>query len=389
MPQLPIYLDHHSTTPLDKRVLEAMLPYLTDVWGNAASKDHRFGAVARDAVEASRRRVAGVIGSRPEEVFFTSGATESNNLAIFGVVGDRALEECHLVVSVIEHSSVLDTVAELERRGAAVTRVPVDQRGRVSPEAVGEALTDRTVLVSVMTANNEVGTVNPIAAIGEITRRRGILFHTDASQAVGRLKVDVGELSADLLSMTGHKVYGPKGVGALYVSRRRPRVVLRPVLFGGGHEEGMRSGTLNVPGIVGLAAALAIAEEEREQESERLRGLTEYMFARLQAEVGQVRRYGDPQVRLPHNLNIGFDGVRAKALVVNLPELAFSTGSACTTQKAQPSHVLLGMGIAEERVREAVRFGLGRSTTREDVDFAVDRVAEVVKRLRFAAAVAV
>lgn len=389
MPELPIYLDHHSTTPVDQQVLEAMLPFMTEVWGNPASKDHRFGSEAREALETARRRIGAFLKCRPEEVVFTSGATESNNLALFGVLGDRRLSESHVVVSAVEHSSVLDAAAELERRGARVTRVPVDELGRVQAATVEEALTDQTVLVSVMTANNEVGTVNPISEIGAITRERGILFHTDATQAAGWLSLDVTNLSVDLLSLSGHKVYGPKGVGALYVSRRKPRVRLRPILFGGGHEVGLRSGTVNVPGAVGLAEAVDLAQKTASAERDRLRELTEQMFEGLQSAVGPVRRYGDPTNRLPHNLNISFDGIRAKALVVNLPELAFSTGSACTTQKAEPSHVLLAMGIGEARVREAVRFGLGRSTTAGEVSFAVQRIAEVVNRLKSASAVAV
>lgn len=377
-----IYLDHHSTTPVDSRVLEEMLPYFTEDWGNAASKDHVFGHVAEQAVEDSRRSIAAALGARPDEIVFTSGATESNNLALAGAVSSADVEHPHVITSSIEHPAVLDCLAALREQGTEVTQLTVDEYGRVRVEDVAEALQPNTILVSVMAANNEIGTLQPLRAIGELTRERGLLFHTDAAQALGYMDLDVRTLNVDLLSGSGHKVYGPKGIGLLYVSRRRPRIELTPLIRGGGHEAGMRSGTLNVPGIVGLAAALRLAAELRGDESRRLRALTERMWTRLNNEIGAVRRHGHPSERLPHNLNVRFDGVRAKALVVNLPELAFSTGSACTTAKAQPSHVLQALGLPKERVREAVRFGLGRSTTQEEVDYAVDRIKDVVGRLR-------
>lgn len=384
---LPLYLDSHATTPVDPRVLGAMLPYFVEVWGNPSSKDHAHGARAREAVETARRSIAAAINARPEEIIFTSGATESNNLALMGVVGGREPQECHIVVSEVEHSSVLDVAAALEIRGVAVTRLSVDAMGRVSPQAVEAAINDQTVLVSIMAANNEIGTLARLKEIGDITRRRGVLFHTDAAQAALYVSLDVRDCQIDLLSLSGHKIYGPKGVGALYVSRRKPHIELKPLLHGGGHEQGMRSGTLNVPGIVGLAAAMDLAVVERQEHAPRLRELTEHMYRRLCAEVGGVLRHGDPDNRLPHNLNVGFDGVRAKSLIVNVPELAFSTGSACTTQKAQPSHVLTAIGLPEDRVREAVRFGLSKTATREQIDFAVDRLKGAVKRLRALGAV--
>jgi cysteine desulfurase len=378
-----VYLDHHATTPVDPRVLEEMLPFFTERWGNASSKDHRYGADARKAVDDARRSIAQVIGARPDGIVFTSGATEANNLALSGVVratGSRV----HIITSAIEHRAVLDCLEAFDPDEVAVTHLPPDGHGRIDPELVEAAIRPETGLVSIMAANNEVGTVQQLGEIGEITRARGILLHTDAAQAFGHLELDVRDLKIDLLSASAHKFYGPKGVGFLYVSRRQPRVKVEPIIRGGGHEGGMRSGTLNVPGIVGMAAAARLAEEARPRESLRLRELTEYMAAELEDRLGGVARYGHPDHRLPHNLNVGFEGVRSKALVVNLPDLAFSTGSACTTAKAQPSHVLQALGLPEERVREAVRFGLGRSTTRDQIDYAVERICEVVTRLRAA-----
>jgi cysteine desulfurase len=379
----PIYLDHHATTPVDPRVLEEMLPFFTERWGNASSKDHRYGADAREAVDDARQSIARVIGARPDGIVFTSGATEANNLALAGVVR-AAGSKVHIITSAIEHRAVLDCLEAFDSERVAVTVLPPDRLGRIDPELVEAAIRPETGLVSIMAANNEVGTVQQLGEIGEITRARGILLHTDAAQAFGHLELDVRDLKIDLLSASAHKFYGPKGVGFLYVSRRQPRVKVEPIIRGGGHEGGMRSGTLNVPGIVGMAAAARLAEEARPRESLRLRELTEYMAAELEDGLGGVTRYGHPDHRLPHNLNVGFEGVRSKALVVNLPDLAFSTGSACTTAKAQPSHVLQALGLSEERVREAVRFGLGRSTTREHIDYAVERICEVVTRLRAA-----
>ena len=378
-----VYLDHHATTPVDPRVLEEMLPYFSIVYGNAASRDHRFGADALDAVEQARSRICRVIGSRADEIVFTSGATEANNLALTGVVRRRRVAG-HVVTTSVEHRAVLDCLEAAAADGTDVTLLPVDSHGMVDPEDVANAIRPDTCLVSIIAANNEVGTVQPIGEIGEITRSRGVLFHTDATQAVGYLELNVRELNVDLLSASAHKFYGPKGIGFLYVSKRQPRVSLNPLLHGGGHEGGLRSGTLNVPGIVGMGRAAELARRLRDKEVPRLTALATRMRLRLEAELGECSLHGHPSQRLPNNLNLGFYGIKAKALVVNLPELAFSTGSACTSAKAQPSHVLQAMGLPDERVKEAVRFGLGRNTTPKDVDYVVERMTEVVKRLRSA-----
>ena len=380
-----VYLDHHATTPVDPRILQEMLPYFSEVYGNAASRDHRYGADALEAVETARSRIGHMIGSRAGEIVFTSGATEANNLALTGVIRRQA-DSGHVVTSAVEHRAVLDCLEAAAAEGADVTILPVDSYGMVRPEDVADAIRPDTCLVSIMAANNEVGTLQPIQQIGEITRSRGVLLHTDATQAVGYLELDVRQLNVDLLSASAHKLYGPKGIGFLYVSKRQPRVSLKPLLHGGGHEGGLRSGTLNVPGIVGMGAAVELARRLRDEEALRLAALTARMRLRLEHELGDYSLHGHPSRRLPNNLNLGFDGVRAKALVVNLPELAFSTGSACTSARAQPSHVLRAMSLPDERVREAVRFGLGRGTTEEEVDYAVERLTEVVKRLRSARA---
>ena len=376
-----MYLDHHATTPVDPRVLEEMLPYFSEVYGNAASRDHRFGAEALEAVRQARSRIGRVIGSRADEIVFTSGATEANNLALTGVIQRQGVS-CHVVTSAVEHRAILDCLEVAAADGTDVTLLPVDSYGMVRPEDVANAIRPDTCLVSIMAANNEVGTLQPIQEIGEITRSRGVLFHTDATQAVGYIELDVRRLKVDLLSASAHKFYGPKGIGFLYVSNRQPRVSLKPLLHGGGHEGGLRSGTLNVPGIVGMGAAMELARRLRDTEAPRLASLAAQMRMGLEGELGECSLHGHPSKRLPNNLNLGFDGIKAKALVVNLPELAFSTGSACTSAKARPSHVLRAMGLPDERVREAVRFGLGRRTTEEAIDYAVERLTEVVKRLR-------
>lgn len=376
-----VYLDHHATTPVDPRVLEQMMPYFSNVYGNAASRDHRFGADALEAVEQARRRIGHVIGSRANEIIFTSGATEANNLALTGVIRRQA-DSGHIVTSAVEHRAVLDCLAAAAAEGVDVTLLPVDSCGMVHPDDVADAIRPDTFLVSIMAANNEVGTVQPIQEIGEITRSHGVLFHTDTTQAFGYLEIDVKRLNIDLLSASAHKFYGPKGIGVLYVSKRQPRVSLDPLLHGGGHEGGLRAGTLNVPGIVGIGVAAELARRLRDEEARRMATLAARMRLRLEEELGEYSIHGHPSRRLPNNLNIGFDGVRAKALVVNLPEIAFSTGSACTSAKAQPSHVLRAMGLADERAREAVRFSLGRDTTEEEINYVVERLAETVKRLR-------
>lgn len=378
----PVYLDHHATTPLDPRVLAAMLPYFTDKFGNAASRNHQFGWEAEQAVDESRKQIAGLIGAGPQEIVFTSGATESNNLAIKGVLESYAGQGGHMVTCVIEHKAVLDTCRSLERRGCRVTWLPVGRDGRVDPAAVETAIGERTVLVSIMYANNEVGTIQPVAEIGAICRRRGVLFHSDAAQAVGKVPVNVDADHIDLLSISAHKMYGPKGAGALYVRRRNPRVQLTAQLDGGGHERGMRSGTLNVPGIVGLGEACAICRREMLEESDRLRRLRDRLRAKLEAGLDEVQVNGSDAHRLPHNLNMSFAHVEAESLMMGMRDVAVSSGSACTSATMEPSYVLKAMGLDDQAAHSAIRFGLGRFNTEEEVDFAAERAIEVVQKLR-------
>lgn len=383
MPTPPIYLDHQSTTPVDPRVVEAMAPWWSRDFGNAASRTHVFGWRAEAAVEAARETLARAVGAAdPAEIVFTSGATESDNLALQGVA--RALRERgdHLVTVATEHPAVLDTARALAAEGFALTELPVDRAGLVDPDDVARAITDRTVLVSVMWANNEIGVVQPIAAIAERCRARGVLLHSDAAQAVGKLPVDAGAAGVDLLSFTAHKLYGPKGVGALRVRRGRPRVRLAPLLHGGGHEAGLRSGTLPVPLIVGFARAVELALAERESETVRLAALRTRLLDRLHAGLDDVFVNGDLAQRLPGNLNLGFAGADADALLASLPELAISTGSACASARAERSHVLRALGLSEPALRASVRIGLGRGTTAEEVDAAADRLVAAVQAQR-------
>jgi len=379
----PVYMDHHATTPVDPRVLEAMLPYFSQVFGNAASVDHEYGAEAAHAVENARQQVAQLINAQPDEIIFTSGATEADNLAILGVAEQCADRGNHIITCVTEHKAVLDPCHYLERKGWRVTYLPVDQYGLVDPGSVRKAITPQTVLISIMAANNEIGTLAPVAEIGRIAHEHEVLFHTDAAQAVGHVPVGVEAMNVDLLSMSAHKIYGPKGVGALYVRKRHPRVRLAPQMHGGGHERGMRSGTLNVPGIVGLGKALEIAGQEMEAEGQRLRGLRDRLWAGIQAGLNNVQLNGHPTQRLPHNLNIAIPGIESRALLVLLKDdVALSTGSACTTAKVEPSHVILALGYGEERAHCSVRLGLGRENIESDVNFAINRLAVVVRHLQ-------
>lgn len=384
MPKLPIYLDYHATTPADPRVVDAMTPYFTERFGNAASRHHPFGWAARDAVEAARRQVAGLIGADAREICFTSGATESNNLALKGAGRAAADRPLHVVTVATEHRAVLDPCRRLADGGARVTEVQPDPDGRVSPEAIARALSADTVLVSVMLANNEIGVLQPIPAIAALTRARGILLHSDAAQAVGRVPVDVAALGVDLLSLTAHKLYGPKGVGALYVRRRRPRVPLAPLIDGGGHERGLRSGTLNVPGIVGFGAAAAICRTELAPEGERIGRLRDRLLAALTGQLDGVTVNGSLEQRLPHNLNVSFAGVEGESLLVGLDDVAVSSGAACSSASPslEPSHVLRAIGIPHDLARASLRFGLGRWTTVEEIDYAADKVGSLVTRLR-------
>lgn len=379
---LPVYLDNHSTTRVDPRVVQAMLPYFTEVYGNAASVSHRFGWDAGAAVDKARAQVAATLGCEAREVVFTSGATEANNLAIKGALPHLKRKGDHLVTATIEHKAVLDPMNRLAREGWNVTLVDPDPTGMVSAEAIEAALTDKTVLVSVMAANNEVGTINPIREIGKLCHDRGILFHTDATQAVGKIPLDVLGDHVDLLSLSAHKMYGPKGVGALYVRRRDPQVRLSPLFDGGGHERGVRSGTLPVPMIVGLGEASVIAMAEMGEESTRILGLRERLHAAIASRVDQIRLNGHPTDRLAGNLNLSFAYVEGEALMMAMRDVAVSSGSACTAAEPEPSHVLRAIGLDEDMARASLRFGLGRFTTAEEVDFAADAVAAAVGRLR-------
>lgn len=379
----PVYMDHHATTPVDPRVLEAMLPYFSKMFGNAASVDHLYGAEAASAVARAREQIATVINARPEEIVFTSGATEADNLAILGVAEQYRNHGSHIITCVTEHRAVLDPCRYLQRRGWAVTYLRVDQQGLLDPDEVRRAIRPDTVLISVMAANNEIGVLAPLAEIGRIAREHEVLFHTDATQAVGHIPVNVEEASIDLLSMSAHKAYGPKGVGALYVRSRRPRFRIAAQLHGGGHERGLRSGTLNVPGIVGLGEAMVVASERMSAESERLRRLRDDLRARLQAQVDGVELNGHPTCRLPHNLNVAISGVQGRALLVSLKrDVALSAGSACTTAEVSPSHVIVALGYGEDRARCSVRFGLGRENTQADVEFVAERTISAIQRLR-------
>ncbi len=382
----PIYLDHHATTPLDARVLDAMMPFLRDDFGNAASVIHAFGRRAAAAVDDARERVASAIGAAPDEIVFTSGATEANNLAIQGSARLRPGHRDQLVTAATEHPAVLDVCEALAGEGFGTTVLPVDAEGLLDPAAVEAALDDRTALVSVMTANNEIGVLQPIREIAAVCRERGVPFHTDAAQAVGKLAIDVEALGVDLLSLCAHKFYGPKGIGALFVRRRRPRARLKPVQYGGGHEGGLRSGTLPVALIVGMARALELCVEELESESGRQRELRDRLLAALSSSCSGVTCNGHEEQRLPGNLNLTFDGVDADRLLLALPDVAISSGSACTTASPRPSHVLLALGLSEARARASVRIGLGRGTTQGEVDLAARRILEEVRAQRSAAA---
>jgi cysteine desulfurase len=380
--QLPIYMDNHATTRLDPRVLEAMMPYLTDVYGNAASRSHGFGWAADQAVEKARAQVAKLIGATAREIVFTSGATESDNLAITGAV-QAAGGRGHVITQATEHNAVLDTCRWLEKQGCRVTILPVDADGLIRLDDLRNAIeNEKPVLVTILAANNEIGTLQPIDAIGTLCREHGVLFHTDAAQAIGKIPIDVSRTNIDLLSISGHKIYGPKGIGALYVRRRNPRVELTEQMHGGGHERGMRSGTLNVPGIVGLGAACELAAAELESEAIRLTALRNRLQAKLEAGIDRVRVNGSQQQRLPGNLNMTFEHVDSETLMMGLKDVALSSGSACTSAKIEPSHVLRALGLDEEAAHSSIRFGLGRFNTEEEVDYVAERLIDVVKKLR-------
>jgi cysteine desulfurase len=382
MVTLPIYLDNNATTRVDPRVVEAMLPYFTEKYGNAASRHHVFGRQAEAAVETAREQVAALLSASPREIIFTSGATESDNLAIKGVAAMHRGQGDHLVTVATEHHAVLDPCKRLAREGFRVTFLPVDEYGRVTTDQVADALTEKTILVSVMAANNEIGTLQPIAAIGKLCKDRGVLFHTDAVQAAGKLPLDVQAMGIDLLSLSAHKMYGPKGVGALFVRRRNPHVRLEPLFDGGGHERGLRSGTLPVPLLVGLGEACELCRQEMASETERLTRLREKLRAGIMNQLEGVRLNGHPTERLAGNLNLSFGNVQGEALLMSLRDIAISSGSACTSAQPEPSYVLKALGLDDDLAHASIRFGLGRFTTEPEIDYTIAAVVRAVRHLR-------
>jgi len=382
MPKLPIYMDNHATTPVDPRVLEAMLPYFTDRFGNAASRNHSFGWQAEEAVEVARKQVAELIGATAKEIVFTSGATESDNLAIKGAAYMYREKGNHLITVVTEHKAVIDTCKHLEKDGFEVSYLPVSKDGLIDLDQLRAAITDRTILISVMAANNEVGVLQPVAEIGKIARERGVLFHTDAVQAAGKVPFDVNAMNVDMASLSAHKMYGPKGVGALYVRRRNPRVLLTAIIDGGGHERGMRSGTLNVPGIVGMGKAAAIARAEMAAEAVRVAGLRDRLLQGLRQGLDEIYVNGSMEHRLPGNLNISFAYVEGESLLMGVNDVAVSSGSACTSATLEPSYVLKALGTGDDLAHSSIRFGLGRFNTEEEVDYVAAKLVSVVRRLR-------
>jgi cysteine desulfurase len=380
--KLPIYMDNHATTPVDPRVVDAMLPYFTEKFGNAASRNHSFGWAGEEAVENARAQVASLIGATPKEIIFTSGATESDNLMIKGVAEMYREKGNHIITQAIEHKAVLDTCKRLEKYGYEVTYLPVQRDGRVNPEDVRKAITPKTILITIMYANNEIGIINPMAEIGKIAKEHGIIFAVDGVQAVGKIPVDVQKDNIDLLSISAHKIYGPKGVGALYVRRRNPRVQLSAIIDGGGHERGMRSGTLNVTGIIGLGKACELAQQEMPEESKKMRALRDRLRAGLEAKLDEVYINGSMEHRLPNNLNMSFAYVEGESLLMGINDVAVSSGSACTSATLEPSYVLKALGVGEDLAHTSIRFGLGRFNTDEEVDYVTDKMVQVVTKLR-------
>ena len=382
MVSLPIYLDNNATTRTDPRVVAAMLPFFSEVYGNAASRGHAFGWAAEEAVARARTQVASLIGADPREIVWTSGATESDNLAVKGAMERYADKGDHLVTVTTEHKAVLDAAKHLEATGHRVTYLGVDETGRIDLKALEDALSDRTVLVSVMMGSNEIGTLQPVAEIGALCRARGVLFHTDATQCVGKMPINLSDLPVDLMSLTAHKMHGPKGVGALYVRRRAPRVRLASQMDGGGHEQGMRSGTLNVPGIVGFGMAAQICQNELAEEQGHLTRLRDRLIRGILDTVEGARLNGHPTERLPHNASLSFEGVEGDALMTALPEVALSTGSACSSESLEPSYVLRALNIGDARAYSSVRFGVSRFTTDEEIEYVLGKLPEAVARLR-------
>jgi cysteine desulfurase len=380
--KLPIYMDNHSTTPVDPTVLEAMLPYFTEKFGNAASRNHAFGWEAEAAVDAARQQIAALINADSKEIIFTSGATESDNLALRGIAEMYREKGDHIITTVTEHRAILDTAKRLEKMGFSVTYVPVQADGLVDPETIKQAITPRTILISAILANNEIGTINPVAEIGRIAKERGILFHSDATQAVGKIPVDVQAMGIDVMSFTAHKMYGPKGVGALYVRRKNPRVRIAPMIDGGGHERGMRSGTLPVPLIVGFGKAAEICRQMMPEESKRLTALRDRLRDGIMTQLDETYLNGHPTQRLPNNVNISFAYVEGESLLMGLKDIALSSGSACTSASLEPSYVLKALGVGSELAHSSIRYGLGRFNTEEEVEYVIKRTVEIVTKLR-------
>ncbi len=380
--KLPIYLDNHATTPMDPRVLEAMIPYFMGKFGNAASRNHQFGWEAEQAVETAREQIAKLIGATAKEIIFTSGATESNNLAIKGVAEMYKEKGNHIITAATEHKAVLDTCKRLEKYGYRVTYLPVQADGLINLEDLKRAIDDKTILVTIMAANNEIGVLQPIDEIGKICKEKGILFHTDAVQAVGKVPIDVNKSNVSLMSLTGHKLYGPKGVGALYVRRKNPRVQLSAIIDGGGHERGMRSGTLNVPGIVGFGKACEIAMQEMPEEAKRLARLRDKLKEKLLNNLDETHVNGTMEHRLPGNLNISFVYVEGESLLMGINDIAVSSGSACTSATLEPSYVLKALGLGDDVAHSSIRFGIGRFNNEAEIDYVADRMIETVKKLR-------
>ncbi len=380
--KLPIYMDNHATTPLDPRVLDAMMPFLTNKFGNAASRNHAFGWEAEEAVENARKQIAGIIGANSKEIVITSGATESNNLALKGVAEMYGERGNHIITAATEHKCVLDTAKKLEKRGFRISFLPVMADGRIDMDMLRESITDKTILVSIMYANNEIGVIQPVQEIGKLCHEKGVLFHTDATQAVGKIPVNVLADNIDLLSLSGHKMYGPKGVGALYVRRKNPRVQLTAQMDGGGHERGMRSGTLNVPGIVGLGSACAIAQKEMAEEAKRSAFLRDKLKSKLMDALDETFVNGSLEHRLPNNLNISFAYVEGESLLMGINDVAVSSGSACTSATLEPSYVLKALGAGDDLAHSSIRFGIGRFNTEEEVDYVAEKVISVVRKLR-------
>jgi cysteine desulfurase len=380
--KLPIYLDNHATTPVDPRVVQAMLPYFTEVFGNAASRNHAFGWQAEEGVENARAAIAKLIGATAKEIIFTSGATESNNLAIKGVAEMYREKGNHIITQATEHKAVLDTCKRLEKYGYEVTYLPVQKDGRIDLDDLRKAITPKTILISIMYANNEIGVIQPISEIGAMAHEKGVFFHTDGVQAAGKIPVDVQKDNIDMMSLTAHKIYGPKGVGALYVRRRNPRVQLSAILDGGGHERGMRSGTLNVTGIVGFGKACELCQNEMPEESARMLGLRERLKDNILSQLDEVYINGSMIHRLPHNMNMSFAFVEGESMLMGINDIAVSSGSACTSATLEPSYVLKALGVGEDLAHTSIRFGIGRFNTAEEIDYVTARVVETVVRLR-------